>query len=147
MFDEGEIVAMESWVLSAQEWSEASQGLVGAAASLALSSRTLADELRSNTQSFDAETGVSLVALQQELRTLANTVEDESASSRDAYLATAARIATSAWLRSARVYSATTSRVSEGFSLRPVVTPLSQRPLMNCRAFCWRSLRFKVGRV
>jgi hypothetical protein len=37
---------------------------------------------------------VSLVALQQELRLLADTVEEESASARDAYLATAARIAT-----------------------------------------------------
>ncbi len=48
----------------------------------------------------------------------------------------AARTARSAWWRSARAYSATTSRVSDGFTLTPVVALVSQRPLMYCRTFC-----------
>jgi hypothetical protein len=47
----------------------------------------------------------------------------------------AARIASSAWRRSARAYSATTSLVSEGLALTPVVALVSQRPLMYCRTF------------
>jgi hypothetical protein len=94
MFSEGELLAMEGWMLAAQEWSEASQALVGTAASLALSSRTLADELKSNERTSDGPSGPSLATLEDELRLLAETVEEESSSARDAYLATAARIAT-----------------------------------------------------
>ncbi|MGF6351397.1 hypothetical protein QF040_006110 [Variovorax sp. W2I14] len=47
----------------------------------------------------------------------------------------AARMAASACRRSARAYSATTSLVSEGLALIPVVALVSQRPLMYCRTF------------
>ncbi|MCY1382203.1 hypothetical protein D9M69_702000 [compost metagenome] len=47
----------------------------------------------------------------------------------------AARMADSTWRRSARAYSATTSLVSEGLALTPVVALVSQRPLMYCRTF------------
>ena len=54
----------------------------------------------------------------------------------------AARTANSVWLRSARAYSATTSRVSDGLVLTPVVVPISQRPLIRCRGFCCVSPSF-----
>ncbi|MCY1368881.1 hypothetical protein D9M69_558870 [compost metagenome] len=48
----------------------------------------------------------------------------------------AARIASSTWRRSARAYSATTSLVSDGLTLTPVVALVSQRPLMYWRTLC-----------
>src|SRR3990167_3677360 len=54
----------------------------------------------------------------------------------------AARTASSVWLRSARAYSATTSRVSDGLVLMPVVVPISHRPLIRCRGLSWRSPSF-----
>ncbi len=94
MFTEGELSAMQGWVLAAHDWSQASQAFVGTAASLALSSRTLADKLHANDGKSDPATGVNVDTLQDELRLLADTIEHESAEARDAYLATAARIET-----------------------------------------------------
>ncbi|HEY8000908.1 MAG TPA: hypothetical protein VID76_03155 [Solirubrobacterales bacterium] len=83
---------MEVWVVAAQRWSEASQELVGAAAGLALISRTLDDELHLDRVALSEPVRRERAVLGDELAMLANKIEDESASLRNAYLETAARM-------------------------------------------------------
>ena len=92
MLSESEAAAMEVWVLAAERWSEASQALVGAAAGLALVSRTLGDQLHGDGAAFPEAARRARSSLADELAALAEAVEDETRTLRDAYLETAARI-------------------------------------------------------
>jgi hypothetical protein len=92
MLSDQEAEAMEVWVVAAQRWSEASQELVGAAAGLALISRTLDDELHVHRAALSEPVRRERAVLGDELALLANKIEDESASARNAYLETAARM-------------------------------------------------------
>ncbi len=83
---------MEVWVVAAQRWSEASQELVGAAAGLALVSRTLADEIHGDGVAFPESVRRDRGILADELALLATRIEDETRSLRDGYLETATRI-------------------------------------------------------
>jgi hypothetical protein len=88
MLSEGKAAAMEAWVRAANGWSESAQSLVGAAAELALASRSLANAVDGPGPATNPEGEALAVSLRQ----LGTEVEHETASLRDRYLATAANI-------------------------------------------------------
>jgi len=87
----GEVTALRDWVVVAEEWSGAAQGLVGAASTLATVSCDLADLLEHEAASMDGA-GVGRRQLGGELRMLADKVERETAELREHFLAMAADI-------------------------------------------------------
>jgi hypothetical protein len=87
----GEVTAFRSWIVVAEEWSEAAQGMVGAASTLATVSCDLADLLEHEAASTE-EAHVGRRELGGELRLLAEKVEQETAELRDHFLAMAADI-------------------------------------------------------
>jgi hypothetical protein len=90
---DSDAAAMEAWVVAANSWSETAQALVGAAAGLALASRSLADSVDDGPRPAVAEAEASEAgALAVSLRLLGDEVERETAGLRDRYLATAANI-------------------------------------------------------
>jgi hypothetical protein len=83
---------MRMWVVAASRWGQASQTVVGAAANLALASRTLADAI--DTSHVDrSPTGRRRQALAGDLRGLSDEVEADTEELRDRFLATEANLA------------------------------------------------------
>jgi hypothetical protein len=87
----GEVTALRSWVTDAESWSEAAQGLVGAASTLATGSCDLADLLDHEGASLNGS-GDDRFELARQLRLLADKVEGETADLRGHFLAMAADI-------------------------------------------------------
>jgi hypothetical protein len=85
----GEVAMLRSWVAVAGTWSEAAQGLVGAASTLATKSCDLGDLLEHEAAERDGP-GTDRVDLARQLRLLAGKVEDETAGLRRHFLAMAA---------------------------------------------------------
>jgi hypothetical protein len=84
-----EVALLRSWVAVAGTWSEAAQGLVGAASTLATTSCDLGDVLEREAAVRDGP-GAERVELAGQLRLLADKVEDETAGLRRHFLAMAA---------------------------------------------------------
>ena len=83
---------MRRWVVAASRWGQATQSVVGAAADLALASRTLADAIEIS----DARRVLPLdppSALSAELRVLSDEVEADTRELRDRFLSTEANLA------------------------------------------------------
>ncbi len=80
------------WVVAANKWGEASQSVVGAAADLALASRSLADaiDLAKPQGQPQRSPGQSLAG---DLRVLGNEVEADTSELRDRFLTTEANLA------------------------------------------------------
>jgi hypothetical protein len=95
MLSEREARVLWLWVVAANDWSEASQGLVNDASELSTVSRDLADLLATDharPSPRSAPRSVDRTALARDLRQLAAAIEDQTAQLRDRYLATAADI-------------------------------------------------------
>jgi hypothetical protein len=92
MLSDTQAAAMEGWVVAAQTWGEASQGLVGAASELSTASRSLADEIGGDgAVRTDSKAGVG-DGLGSRLRVLAGLVEEDAAGFRQRFLETAANL-------------------------------------------------------
>ena len=91
--DHPDAAEMEDWVVAASAWGEAAQGLVGAAADLALASRSLADTIDSSDNGRPEPAEARRDELRDGLRTLGNEVEGETEELRDRMLQTSANLA------------------------------------------------------
>ena len=91
MLNDADVQAMRDWVIAAKGWSESAQGFVGAATELATVSRGVADRVDG---ALDGAfpSNAQEPPLGDQLRELANTVEQETGELRDRYLITAASI-------------------------------------------------------
>ena len=98
MLTDGDVRALEVWVVSARAWAESSQALVGAAIELTASSEALADRLSNGHRALlslngDGKVGdVERDRLVADLRALAVEVEEETSKHRERYLQMAASI-------------------------------------------------------
>jgi hypothetical protein len=92
VLSEDDAAAMERWVHAARSWAESAQALVGAAAGLALASRSLADSVDGPATAAGPSPGPEEQSLSDSLRLLGEEVETETAGLRDRYLSTAANI-------------------------------------------------------
>jgi hypothetical protein len=88
---EGEAGAMREWVIAADGWSHSAQRFVGAATELATVSRGIAERIDGPSSASHADRGRG-PPLSDQLRELAEIVEDDTRELRDRYLATAASI-------------------------------------------------------
>ncbi len=87
------LTEMRDWVIAASAWGKASQSLVGAAGTLALSSRSLADVIEASGSGEDHAGHRLHRALPGDLRLLGEEVESDTKELRDRFLATEANLA------------------------------------------------------
>jgi hypothetical protein len=95
MLNDADARAMRDWVIAAKGWSESAQGFVGAATELATISRGVADRIDAGPEGSFADPGRGPPLgppLEDQLRELADSVEDDTRALRDRYLVTAAAI-------------------------------------------------------